>query len=89
MRELNLEKIRRSSTDTLHHHCPPDDIHKTMRNVKKNMNEKIKRKDYELKSIKDELKAKQSELSEAGNRLKMIENGQVSSRTMAVSCNQE
>jgi hypothetical protein len=78
MRELNLEKIRRGSTDTLHHHCPPDDIHHTVKNVKKSMNEKIKKKDYELKSLKDELKTKQGELSDVGNRLKMVENGHVS-----------
>lgn len=68
--------MRKNSTDTLHHHCPPDDEAK-MKTVKKSMNEKIKKKDYELKVLKNELKTKHDELSEISNRLKIAEKGQV------------
>jgi hypothetical protein len=47
------ELIRRSggSTATLHHHCPPDSTSK-VRTVKRDMTEKIARKDYEIKTLK-------------------------------------
>lgn len=69
------EKVRRGSTDTLHHHCPPDDFKATT--VKKTMNEKIKRKDYELKVLKDEIKEKAEEISNLTSRLTIVENGQL------------
>jgi hypothetical protein len=45
--------IRRSgsSTTTLHHHCPPDTTPK-VRTIKRDMNHKITRKDYEIKTLK-------------------------------------
>ncbi len=45
--------IRRSgsSTTTLHHHCPPDAMPK-VRTVKRDMNQKLSRKDYEIKTLK-------------------------------------
>jgi hypothetical protein len=47
------ELIRRSgsSTGTLHHHCPPDSTPK-VRSIKRDMNQKIARKDYEIKTLK-------------------------------------
>jgi hypothetical protein len=47
------ELIRRSggSTATLHHHCPPDTTSK-VRTVKRDMNQKLARKDYEIKTLK-------------------------------------
>jgi len=47
------ELIRRSggSTATLHHHCPPDSTSK-VRTVKRDMNQKLARKDYEIKTLK-------------------------------------
>ena len=50
------ERVRRGSTDTLHHHCRPEDIRSNT--IKKSMNDKIKRKDYELKTLKQEIKSK-------------------------------
>ena len=64
--------MRRSSTDTLHHHCPPED--KSSHQVKKSLNEKIKRKDYELKAIKSELKSKTEELSNLSTRQAVSQN---------------
>ncbi len=48
------ELIRRSggSTATLHHHCPPDSTSK-IRTVKRDMNQKLARKDYEIKTLKN------------------------------------
>ena len=45
--------IRRSgnSTGTLHHHCPPDANGK-VRTIKRTMDEKLVRKDYEIKTLK-------------------------------------
>jgi hypothetical protein len=45
--------IRRSGslTTTLHHHCPPDPTPK-VRTVKRDMNQKLSRKDYEIKTLK-------------------------------------
>ena len=48
------ELIRRTgsgSTTTLHHHCPPDNTSK-VRTIKRDMNQKISRKDYEIKTLK-------------------------------------
>jgi hypothetical protein len=47
------ELIRRSggSTTNLHHHCPPDSTGK-VRTVKRDMHQKIVRKDYEIKTLK-------------------------------------
>ena len=66
------EKIRRGSTDTLHHHCPPGDSKAAV--VKKEMSEKIKRKDYELKALKSEIKSKAEEISNLTSRLTIVEN---------------
>jgi len=48
------ELIRRSggSTATLHHHCPPDSTSK-VRTIKRDMNQKLARKDYEIKTLKN------------------------------------
>ena len=69
------EKVRRGSTDTLHHHCPPEDPRANT--VKKTLNEKIKRKDYELKTLKKELRDKSDEVSNLTSRLTIVENGKV------------
>jgi hypothetical protein len=47
------ELIRRSggSTATLHHHCPPDTTPK-VRTIKRDMHQKLARKDYEIKTLK-------------------------------------
>lgn len=66
------EKIRRGSTETLHHHCPPGDSKAT--NLRKEMNNKIKRKDYELKNLKAEIKSKAEEISKLTSRLTIVEN---------------
>lgn len=67
------ERVRRESTDKLHHHCPPEDSRSNQ--TKKVMSERIKRKDYELKTLKDELKTKADELSSLTARLTIVENG--------------
>lgn len=59
---LPINSARRGSTDTLHHHCKPDDSY-NQNQIKKVMNEKIKRKDFELKTLKKEIKDKTDELS--------------------------
>ncbi len=69
------ERVRRGSTDTLHHHCPPQD-HRSVQ-VKKTMTEKLKRKDYELKTLKTELKTKNDELSMLTNRVTIAEKSQL------------
>lgn len=66
------EKSRRESTETLHHHCPPADSKAAT--VRKEMDEKIKRKDYELKSLKNEIKSKADEISTLTSRLTILEN---------------
>lgn len=68
------EKIRRESTDTLHHHCPPGDSKAA--SVRKEMSEKIKRKDYELTTLKNEIKSKAEEISTLTSRLTVVENSQ-------------
>ncbi|CAF0756552.1 unnamed protein product [Brachionus calyciflorus] len=68
------ERIRRESTDRLHHHCVPEDIKSNQ--IKKTVSEKIKRKDYELKVLKDELKTKNDELTNLTNRLSIVEKGE-------------
>jgi len=68
------EKVRRGSTDHLHHHCPPKD--KAAASVKREMGEKVKRKDYELKLLKEEIKSKADEISHLTSRLTIVENGQ-------------
>jgi hypothetical protein len=73
---MSYERIRKGSTDTLHHHCPPD-TDSRIRDAKKTMSEKLKKKDYELKVLKQELRSKHEELSEISNRIKIHENGQV------------
>ncbi len=47
------ELIRRSggSTTTLHHHCPPDATPK-VRTIKRDINQKLSRKNYEIKTLK-------------------------------------
>lgn len=70
------ERVRRVSTDTLHHHCPPQDLRSV--NVKKTMVDKIKRKDYELKTLKDELKSRNEELSSLTNRVTIAEKSHLS-----------
>ncbi len=57
-----VTSVRRGSSDTLHHHCRPDDSF-SQEKIKKTMNERIKRKDYELKTLKKEIKEKSEELS--------------------------
>ena len=67
-----VERFRRGSTDTLHHHCVPDDAAR-VNQLKKNMSEKIKRKDYELKVLKQEIKEKSDELANLTSRLTLVE----------------
>ena len=73
---MSYDRIRKNSTDTLHHHCPPDTEDK-IKDARKTMSEKLKKKDYELKVLKQELRTKHDELSEISNRLKIKENSQV------------
>jgi transcriptional regulator with PAS, ATPase and Fis domain len=63
--------VRRDSNDRLHHHCPPTDARSSSQ--KKEMQEKIKRKEYELKTLKNDLKTKNSELSSLSSRLNISE----------------
>ena len=66
--QSTTDRVRRGSTDTLHHHCPPEDIVQ-VNQVRKTMNEKIKRKDYELKTLKQEIKNKSEEVTNLTNKL--------------------
>jgi hypothetical protein len=61
------DRARKNSTDHLHHHCPPEDTQSRL--VRKNLSEKLKKKDYELKQLKDELKYKHEELNDLASRL--------------------
>ena len=70
--QSTADRVRRGSTDTLHHHCPPEDMRSNQ--VKKNMNEKIKRKDYELKTLKQEIKSKSEEVTNLTNKLTINQN---------------
>lgn len=65
------EKVRRGSTEHLHHHCPPGDA-KSVR-VRKEMGEQLKRKDYELKMLKTEIKSKADEISNLTSRLTVVD----------------
>ena len=65
---ISTERARKKSTDTLHHHCPPIDELRTNQ-IKKEMNEKLKRKEYELKTLKSEIKEKSDELYNLSNRM--------------------
>ena len=65
---MPINSARRGSTDKLHHHCLPDDSFNANQ-LKKVTNEKIKRKDYELKTLKKEIKEKTDELSHMANQL--------------------
>ena len=65
--QTTTDRVRRGSTDHLHHHCPPEDIRSNQ--VRKTMNEKIKRKDYELKTLKQEIKSKSEEVNNLTNKL--------------------
>ena len=65
---IPINSARRGSTDKLHHHCLPDDSYNAIQ-FKKVTNEKIKRKDYELKTLKKEIKEKTDELSNMTNHL--------------------
>ena len=42
------------------------------------MNEKLKRKDYELKTLKQELREKSNEVSNLTSKLTIVENGATS-----------
>ncbi|CAF0844729.1 unnamed protein product [Adineta steineri] len=68
------ELIRRSggSTVTLHHHCPPDTSGK-FRTVKRDMNQKIARKDYEIKTLKHELHEALDTLSDQSHKVRQLE----------------
>ncbi|CAF4664567.1 unnamed protein product, partial [Rotaria sp. Silwood2] len=68
------ELIRRSggSTATLHHHCPPDAAPK-VRTIKRDMNQKITRKDYEIKTLKQELHEALDTISEQSHKVKLLE----------------
>lgn len=65
---ISTERARKKSTDTLHHHCPPVDEQRA-NHIKKEMNDKLKRKEYELKTLKSEIKEKTDELYNLSNRL--------------------
>ncbi len=65
---ISTERARKKSTDTLHHHCPPIDEIRTNQ-MKKEMSEKLKRKEYELKTLKNEIKEKSDELYNLSNRM--------------------
>jgi hypothetical protein len=71
------ERVRRTSTDKLHHHCPPGNDFKAY-NIKKIMDDKIKRKEYELNTLKKELKERDSSISNLTSRLTIVENSRVS-----------
>ncbi|CAF0940971.1 unnamed protein product [Adineta ricciae] len=68
------ELIRRSggSKVTLHHHCPPDASGK-IRTVKHDLNQKIARKDYEIKTLKQELNEALDTLSEQSHKVRQLE----------------
>ncbi|CAF3734268.1 unnamed protein product [Adineta steineri] len=68
------ELIRRNggSATTLHHHCPPD-INGKIHTVKRDMNEKINRKNYEIKTLKQELHEALDTLSEQSHKVKVLE----------------
>lgn len=67
------ERVRTESTDRLHHHCIPNSTKSSQPN--KIVSERIKRKDYELKTLKEELKIKNEELNNLTNRLTLVEKG--------------
>jgi len=68
------ELIRRSggSTATLHHHCPPDSATK-IQTIKRDLNQKLARKDYEIKTLKQELHDALNTLSEQSRRVTLLE----------------
>jgi hypothetical protein len=71
------QRTRRASTERLHHHCPPNEDTYRSHTQKKELSDKVKRKDYELKVLKKDLKEKQNELSSLSQRLSIVENSQL------------
>ncbi|CAF3923258.1 unnamed protein product [Rotaria magnacalcarata] len=78
--ELNVDQsqsnelIRRSggSTATLHHHCPPDTTAK-VQTIKRDLNQKVSRKNYEIKTLKQELNEALDTISEQSHKVKLLE----------------
>ncbi|CAM4785573.1 unnamed protein product [Rotaria magnacalcarata] len=68
------ELIRRSggSTATLHHHCPPDTTAK-VQTIKRDLNQKVSRKNYEIKTLKQELNEALDTISEQSHKVKLLE----------------
>ncbi|CAF4193645.1 unnamed protein product, partial [Rotaria socialis] len=68
------ELIRRSggSTATLHHHCPPDTTSK-VQTIKRDLNQKVSRKNYEIKTLKQELNEALDTISEQSHKVKLLE----------------
>ncbi|CAF3381915.1 unnamed protein product [Rotaria sp. Silwood1] len=69
------ELIRRSggSTATLHPHYPSDAVTSKVRTIKRDMNQKLTRKDYEIKTLKQELHEALDTLSEQSHKVKLLE----------------
>lgn len=84
------ELIRRSgsSTGALHHHCPPDSSFRT-KNLKRDLNDKLTRKDYENKTLKQELSQALQTVSDLSHQVKLLQfqtkettNGNSNARTV-------
>ncbi|CAF0926556.1 unnamed protein product [Didymodactylos carnosus] len=75
-RDHSSDLIRRGgsshSMTTLHHHSAPD-VEPKIKTVKKEMNQKIARKDYEIKTLKHELHEALDTLTEQSHRVKLME----------------
>ncbi|CAF0944733.1 unnamed protein product [Adineta ricciae] len=67
--------IRRTGgpASNLHHHCPPDDTTGKVQTIQQDMNQKLSRKNYEIKTLKQELHEALDTLSEQSNKVRLLE----------------
>ncbi|ELT87043.1 hypothetical protein CAPTEDRAFT_174231 [Capitella teleta] len=77
---FHLERENHSRNGWAKHHCPPEDVMGKAKASKKIIAEKMKRKNYEITTLKTELSTRERDLHGARRRLTQLENTPVSDR---------